>query len=560
METTEYFEIMLNEFLLNAGVVGFLRMVKSEEIGYEGEDYIIDGQTLKIRKDYFTSHNWGEIYIRALINYLGDSTKYKRVLCKKEELDKLYISPDFEEKEWKRKADVIFKEFIDMLLKPSFISGYVILSSNVDQVCPSKEVIQDIKNESDYSRKKEKYDSIYELLLNEKVNRILNFKDILYDKMTMFYADNKGNGAAFFSHREIDPAQAYNDKFIGPVIEQFGSATGKNTNSCIECGIKYPSNLAAPITLFVDTSDDLGKKKSYYWNCNPDAYFCPICTFICSLAPLGFTFLGHDGIFINNNSSIDALYSFAQALDDQREGDETNSWYKLYNIFTSEKIRGIEYRNENIQVVTRVKNQEKYSLDLIDQNAIAILKRSVKDLELLKAISISTNRNKNNADYINIYQIVVGNIINKRSQYSIVTKLIQNSLDQGKGSTNYIYEILKIQIVQKGGEKMEDNIKRAYIAKKSGEELRKRLTQGLSENETDNKLRGFVYQLLNSVSLENREKFMELILRTYSSAGIPVPDIFFNCFHSIEEFKEIGFAFLLGLKSVEYEKGKGVEK
>jgi len=53
---------------------------------------------------------------------------------------------------------------------------------------------------------------------------------------------------------------------------------------------------------------------------------------------------------------------------------------------------------------------------------------------------------------------------------------------------------------------------------------------------------------------------MELILRTYSSAGIPVPDIFFNCFHSIEEFKEIGFAFLLGLKSVEYEKGKGVEK
>ena len=101
---------------------------------------------------------------------------------------------------------------------------------------------------------------------------------------------------------------------------------------------------------------------------------------------------------------------------------------------------------------------------------------------------------------------------------------------------------------------MADNIKRAYVAKKHGEALRAKLTEGLAEADKDNKLRGLVYQLLNAVSLGNREKFLELLLRTYAGSGQPVPDIFFSCFESDESFKEIGFAYLLGLKSELYKK------
>lgn len=101
---------------------------------------------------------------------------------------------------------------------------------------------------------------------------------------------------------------------------------------------------------------------------------------------------------------------------------------------------------------------------------------------------------------------------------------------------------------------MKDDIKRAYAAKKQGEALRAKFTQDVSEADADNKLRGLVYQMLSAVSLGNRDKFMELLIRTYSGQNLPVPDIFFGCFESDEDFKQIGFAFLLGLKSAGYKK------
>ncbi|MEG1782783.1 MAG: type I-B CRISPR-associated protein Cas8b1/Cst1, partial [Oscillospiraceae bacterium] len=65
----------------------------------------------------------------------------------------------------------------------------------------------------------------------------------------------------------------------------------------------------------------------------------------------------------------------------------------------------------------------------------------------------------------------------------------------------------------------------------------------------DKKLRGLVYQMLNAVALGNRDKFIEMLIRIYSGANKPVPDIFLTCFAGDDEFKEIAFAYLLGLKS-----------
>ena len=101
---------------------------------------------------------------------------------------------------------------------------------------------------------------------------------------------------------------------------------------------------------------------------------------------------------------------------------------------------------------------------------------------------------------------------------------------------------------------MDSSIKRAYVVKKQGEIMRAKLTEGLSESDKDNKIRGLVYQMLNAVSLKNRDKFMELVLRTYSGLGMSVPDVFFSSFESDEKFMEVGFAYLLGLKSAGYTK------
>ena len=110
---------------------------------------------------------------------------------------------------------------------------------------------------------------------------------------------------------------------------------------------------------------------------------------------------------------------------------------------------------------------------------------------------------------------------------------------------------------------MKKKIHLSYFAGKSGDEMRKIIIGAnndinLSEEENkeaDNKLRGLVYQLINAVYTNNRDIFFSNITRLYTGMNISIPTIFTNIFEDDEYFKEIGFAYILGLKGA-YEKEK----
>ena len=65
-------------------------------------------------------------------------------------------------------------------------------------------------------------------------------------------------------------------------------------------------------------------------------------------------------------------------------------------------------------------------------------------------------------------------------------------------------------------------------------------------------------QLMNALSTKNTGKYLEIVMRLYSSCKIPaneeqagklvVPSAFVNMFNNPALFEEYGYAFLLGLK------------
>jgi CRISPR-associated protein Cst1 len=61
-----------------------------------------------------------------------------------------------------------------------------------------------------------------------------------------------------------------------------------------------------------------------------------------------------------------------------------------------------------------------------------------------------------------------------------------------------------------------------------------------------------IYQLLNALSVKNKEKFMDIILRVYCSSklskNIVIPDAFINMLGNTELFQQYGYAFVLGLR------------
>ena len=106
---------------------------------------------------------------------------------------------------------------------------------------------------------------------------------------------------------------------------------------------------------------------------------------------------------------------------------------------------------------------------------------------------------------------------------------------------------------------MNDKINLSYIGK-SGEEMIKIIIgidndKNLTDEEikeTDNKLRGLVYQLINSIHTSNRDLFLSNITRLYAGMNLTIPNVFTKIFERDEDFKEIGYAYVLGLKGAYY--------
>ena len=100
----------------------------------------------------------------------------------------------------------------------------------------------------------------------------------------------------------------------------------------------------------------------------------------------------------------------------------------------------------------------------------------------------------------------------------------------------------------------------AYFSCQHGDEMRKIIIgvnndKNLSEEENkeaDNKLRGLVYQLINSIHTSNRDLFLSNITRLYTSMNLTIPNVFTKIFERDEDFKEIGYAYVLGLKGAYY--------
>ena len=98
---------------------------------------------------------------------------------------------------------------------------------------------------------------------------------------------------------------------------------------------------------------------------------------------------------------------------------------------------------------------------------------------------------------------------------------------------------------------------KAFLAGLAGDNLRKTMINNLGPDEKDdieNKIRGFVYQLLNALKTNNPEKFLDVILRYYSGMGKSVPTVFCDMVIDKEAFQAIGYSYLLGLKGGIYNK------
>lgn len=556
-EEKEYIVIEAgSSFLLNAGICGFIKMLDHAD-AEEGEDYIIEKQQLKVKKEFFLQNDLADLYVKTMVKKLGKQTKYHTILGKKNDVERLVEKAEKEEltkedlKKLSEKLKELYKEMVDMLEKNSFLSGYEIIQQMTDVIPITTDKIKELKKSKIEEEKYQIYSEICGLLEQKKVKEVLIMKELMYSKINLFY-DN----ISFFLNTNLKKniTECYRTDFIIPLLEEIQNEK-KGKKRCIEC-LNYASKVRASSFMF-QTTDDVNRKKTHYWNQKADAYICPLCAFLYTLTPLGFQFCGRAAVFINENGNISNMVRMMDAFDYKKEEleDKASLKSKIFRTFTTEAMKMTEKTLDNMQVIVRMGGKDCYEMSVISPEIVRGFqkvhkfkeenKKEKDDFEILEKRYIKTEK-----DYISIYDKVLECILEKRHLYSLMDQLFFYEMKENK-STDYIWNILKLEIYFKGGEEkqMDTLYELARRARYYGNNMRNELTKGIAEKDKENVLRGFVYKLNNAVSTRDLDMFIDTIIRVYSSNGFSIPSVILECYKDDTTFQTVARGYILGLKS-----------
>ena len=556
--------------MLNAGICGFIRFMEHNN-AEKGKDYDYQGQSLFIDIDYLKNNDISEMYISTMSEIFEENTKHFRTLNEKHEIDKLNsIGIDNLDDKQKKRITELYKNFADLLVKSSYLSAYEMLS-DVDNITPiNKDIIEDLKKESDLSVKHEKYNNIYQIINQKKIKDSLIYTDLLYDYFKLFFSENsQSHKITRLCEKNKKYSDTFKNNFISPLFDEMDIPQKKKSAICIEClGTMSATEVQKKkrrLTFLFDIADDLDRKKSYYWFCKPDAYVCPLCNFIYAFIPLGFAFIGSEAVFINSNSTIETLIKIMSAQREKiSETSNLSVRKRIMRTFTEEKIDALEKTNSNIQIILRSSNFSHFVFDVIDKDMIKKFKQGSKELSKLeckKVIFKSYDSNSNGKKILSVYDTVLDMILNKHTLYPFIDKILKNEIDKSN-NIEYIQDIIYLEIIFNGGTSMNELSTKeiVYFAFTSGKALREKIlgkeTAKSSENgaeDDDNRLRGLVYRLVNLTAVGDCSQFIDTVIRIYAGYNLTIPAVFKECYKSDEMFKAISHGFILGLKYA-YEK------
>lgn len=558
-----------SSFMLNAGICGFIRFMEHNN-AEKGKDYDYQGQSLFIDIDYLKNNDISEMYISTMSEIFEENTKHFRTLNEKHEIDKLNsIGIDNLDDKQKKRITELYKNFADLLIKPTYLSAYEMLSDTDNITLINKDIIEDFKKESDLSVKYEKYNNIYQIINQKRIKDSLIYTDLLYNYFKLFFSENsQSHKITRLCEKNKKYSDTFKNNFILPLLDEMDIPQKKKSAICIEClgtmSATETQKKKRKLTFLFDTADDLDRKKSYYWFCKPDAYVCPLCNFIYAFIPLGFAFIGSEAVFINSNSTIETLIKIMSAQREKiSETSNLSVRKRIMRTFTEEKIDALEKTNSNIQIILRSSNFSHFVFDVIDKDMIKKFKQGSKELSKLeckKVIFKSYDSNSNGKKILSVYDTVLDMILNKHTLYPFIDKILKNEIDKSN-NIEYIQDIIYLEIIFNGGTKMDELKPKVDFAFMSGKALREKIlgkeTAKSSENGAeadDNRLRGLVYRLVNLTAVGDCSQFIDTVIRIYAGYSLTIPAIFKDCYKSDEMFKAISHGFILGLKYVAYEK------
>lgn len=539
--------ITLGDFLKNAGIVGMKYLLDISE-AEEDSDYGItpDEQGLWLDRDFALQADWTDLYFNACVKYFGKNTVYQGVIDRIERC----LSKIAEDKWNQGKEEKDDLKFItEKLLSNSYQNGFNVIKEKVENTEVYLELKKNKLNdkfESDVLKKR--LEELQEFLIQPLCRETFIMKSVIYNYINRFW-----DGKCFLlrANAKKDMRTVFEKDFSEPFHKYLENKHKKEKDTCIDCGNGITGKEKISIAFMKEMADDLTRKRSAFWNCQVDAFLCPVCAFVYALSPLGFQMYANKFVFMNLNENISVLLDVndkdrGNGLAEKEEEEKYTVWFaRILNRVLTNKIEELD----NVQVVLRGTHAEdNYMFSIISRDALHIFKqgkvqKGLKYLEKHPYVKISD-------EFINVHEKVVMNILQYRSQYILLGRILKESLEN-PGVIPTAYWIYVIQLCTGIERRQEKNKMGVFVSRikmrNAGYKLRQDILL-LKKAEDDECIRGTIYQLMNALSVRNEEKFMDIVIRLYNTITSPMPDGFVYMLGNKERFSEYGYAFLLGLK------------
>lgn len=571
--STVTIDFRINSWLENAGIVGLTRILKANP-RYRSS-YKEKENTLEVDPKVFD--NFSDLYFNFFIKNYGQATRYWRIVSEENFLKSLKENgfKDFDNKKLKELTD-----WFDNVLKYSVNSASYkkvikFINSDYDikaEVKDCNKKIRTLNKKNFLTKSPEEAKEILQELINQLLKAIEYFstdqaRKYFPAKILSYTVINKAwNGVSFLNPqaKNLDFYDDYQNYFVAPVQKYLQEDHSKDKYICSTCG-RPIKRLEYSYGFLNDMGYDLNRKTSNAWNFKNDLYICPVCQFLYSLVPAGFTYnMASQGIFINENSSIRNLQgkndaTFNSMIRDIRSNTQTSPYRAFSAAFRDAEVSGQNAALANIQLITY--NNDHYNFQIIPIVASKVLIKAVEKKYTVKQTgevkSYLANlynagiSNFRGAGYYSILDNVLNCLFNNTNLFRIIQELELLKVGNTAGCYYNTFQIMTV--IRMNGWFLNElhKYRRSENAMKVEEDkLTKARGCGMHVRmgyDNENKAKTLAYKMLEAIRANSTDRFMELLLNAYLYLDKTVPKIFIETQSNTEVFKEYAFAFIAGL-------------
>ncbi len=413
------------------------------------------------------------------------------------------------------------------------------------------------------------------------VKKYIVAKNVIYTVI-----DNFWGGVSFLhkSSSKNDMEVEFQSYFVQPVQQYHQEMHAKDKYSCFVCNnsISKPSKpFSFDLAWLNKMGVDMSRKSSHFWDLNTSASnICPICNLVYACVPAGFTVLKGQGYFVNCNSDINQLVKLNNNSEEVTIPDdetiqmlELRSYYQILEVMKEVQTKQQGREIQNIQVVkysrsdSRVDKMRPYTFNVLSKDKLSVIKKHQEPLRNLvnKIVKLHDD------SYLNIYQSVLERLYKNKNQFDLIAMLCRSNLAAGSETQmrgiGFIRTLIFLNnsflgTLKKGEGDDSMSGYSSWVHRdtiKKIEKAGRALTRAYTSRNAANKLSGITYRLLNALKTKDAGRFMDTFAQAHLYAGIIMPTEIIDVLQDEEKLQTLGYAFIIGLRSVGEEKN-GEEK